>query len=87
MDASVAEARRYRDAHGPAILGLAAELFSIPNVASDSVGIWRNATYIRDRLAERGAESRLLTLPGANPIVFGEIRVPGATRISGCWRP
>jgi len=78
-------ARAFRDANGPRILGEYAELLSIPNVASDSVGIWKNATFIRDRLEERGVESRLLSLPGANPIVYGEIRVPGATRTLGLY--
>jgi acetylornithine deacetylase/succinyl-diaminopimelate desuccinylase-like protein len=78
-------ARAFREANGPRILSEYAEFLSIPNVASDSVGIWRNATYIRDRLAERGVGSRLLTLPGANPIVFGEIRIPGATRTLGLY--
>jgi len=78
-------ARAFRDAHGPAILRDYAELLSIPNVASDSAGIWRNAEFIRDRLAERGVDARLLTLPGANPIVFGEVRVPGATRTLGLY--
>ncbi|MFC1661216.1 M20/M25/M40 family metallo-hydrolase [Gemmatimonadota bacterium] len=78
-------ARAFREANGPRILREYAELLSIPNVASDSAGIWRNAEYIRDELAERGVESRLLSLPGANPIVFGELRVPGATRTLGLY--
>jgi acetylornithine deacetylase/succinyl-diaminopimelate desuccinylase-like protein len=78
-------ARTFRDANGPRILRDYAELLSIPNVASDSVGIWRNAEYIRDELGERGVEARLLTLPGANPIVYGELQVPGATRTLGLY--
>ena len=78
-------ARTFREAHGPGILREYAELLSIPNVASDSAGIWANATFIRDELGERGVEARLLTLPGANPIVFGELRVPGATRTLGLY--
>jgi acetylornithine deacetylase/succinyl-diaminopimelate desuccinylase-like protein len=78
-------AREFREANGPRILREYSDLLAIPNVASDSVGIWRNAEFIRDRLAERGVEARLLTLPGANPIVFGEIRVPGASRTLGLY--
>ena len=36
-------------------------------------------------LAERGVDARLLTLPGANPIVYGELMVPGATRTLGLY--
>jgi acetylornithine deacetylase/succinyl-diaminopimelate desuccinylase-like protein len=78
-------ARDFRDANGPRILREYAHLLSMPNVASDSAGIWKNAEYIRDELAERGVDARLLTLPGANPIVYGEIMVPGATRTLGLY--
>jgi acetylornithine deacetylase/succinyl-diaminopimelate desuccinylase-like protein len=57
----------------------------MPNVASDSAGILRNAEYIRDALEARGVDARLLTLPGANPIVSGVLRVPGATRTLGLY--
>ena len=78
-------ARDFRDANGPRILREYAQLLSMPNVASDSTGIWKNAEYIRDELAERGVQARLLTLPGANPIVYGELMVPGATRTLGLY--
>ncbi len=73
-------ARAYREANGPRILRDFARLLSLPNVASDSAGIRRNAEYIRDRLRERGVEARILTLPRAPPVVFGRLAVPGATR-------
>ena len=85
QNAGAQAARSFREANGPRILRDYAELLSIPNVASDSVGIWRNAEYISQELAERGVESRLLTLPGANPIVYGELTVPGATRTLGLY--
>jgi acetylornithine deacetylase/succinyl-diaminopimelate desuccinylase-like protein len=78
-------ARDFRAAEGPRILREYAQLLAIPNVASDSAGIWANATFIRDRLVDRGVSARLLTLPGANPIVFGTVRVPGATRTLGLY--
>ena len=85
QDRASETARSYREANGPRILREFAELLAMPNVASDSAGIWRNAGYIRDALESRGVASRLLTLPGANPIVFGELRVPGATRTLGLY--
>jgi len=78
-------ARAFRGAHGARILREYAELLAMPNVASDSAGIWRNAEYIRNALERRGVASRLLTLPGANPIVFGELTAPGATRTLGLY--
>jgi acetylornithine deacetylase/succinyl-diaminopimelate desuccinylase-like protein len=70
----------YREATGAKILADYRELLAIPNVASDSAGIWRNAEYLRDRLADLGVDAELLTLPGAPPVVFGALRVAGATR-------
>lgn len=78
-------ARQYRQAHEAKIVRSFAKLLAIPNHASDSVGIHRNAEYIRMRLEERGVTSELLKLPGAPPIVFGELRVPGATRTLGIY--
>jgi acetylornithine deacetylase/succinyl-diaminopimelate desuccinylase-like protein len=75
----------YREANGARIVRDYAELLSIPNMARDSVGIHRNAEFIRDQLRRRGVSSELLKLPGAPPIVYGELRVPGATRTLGIY--
>ena len=80
QDAAVEAAREYRAANGFSILADFAELLSIPNVASDAEGIGRNAEYVRDQFLRRGVEMELLTLPGAPPIIFGEITRPNATR-------
>ena len=80
QDPAVKVARDYRSENGSAILAGFAELLSIPNVASDTEGIGRNAVYIRDQFRERGIEMELLTLPDVPPIIFGEITRPNATR-------
>ncbi|MEE8115467.1 MAG: M20/M25/M40 family metallo-hydrolase [Gemmatimonadales bacterium] len=77
--------REYRAAHGPRILADFAELLSLPTVAADSVGIRRTARYIRDALRARGIETELLEIPGVPPVVYGEWRVPGATRTLGLY--
>ncbi len=56
------------------------ELLAIPNVASDSVNIRRNAGRIVSMLERRGATARLLESPGSPPAVYGELLTPGATR-------
>ncbi len=78
-------ARAYREAHGSRIIREYASLLALPNIASDSAGIHRNAEYIRDALGELGVNSELLTLPGAPPIVYGEVLVPGAHRTVGLY--
>ncbi len=53
---------------------------SIPNVASDSVNIRRNAALIIAMLERRGATARILESPGSPPAVYGELLTPGAAR-------
>jgi pimeloyl-ACP methyl ester carboxylesterase len=77
--------RAYRDEHGARIVRDFAELLTIPNVASDSVNIRRNAARLMALLSAHGARAELLTLSGtsAPPIVYGRIDVPGADRTVG----
>jgi acetylornithine deacetylase/succinyl-diaminopimelate desuccinylase-like protein len=63
-----------------AIIGELTQLLSIPNLASDSVNIRRNAALIVSMLERRGATARLLESPGSPPAVYGELATPGATR-------
>ncbi len=76
------QVRDYRTANEHRILGEFLELLSIPNVASDSAGIARNAAFIVGMLEKRGLSPRLLM--GANakapPLIYGEWKSPGATR-------
>lgn len=81
----LATARAYRQAHGPEILRDFAQLLAIPNVASDSVNIRRNADYIANQLRAVGVRTEIWTLPGTPPAVYGELLVPGATRTLGIY--
>ena len=70
----------YRRAHEVEILAEFRELLDIPNLASDSTGIRRNAAFITRMLEKRGVTTRLLESPtGGPPAVYGELRTPGAT--------
>ena len=72
--------RGYREAHAAEILSSFREFVSIPNVSADSTGISRNAVWIRDELQARGVTAEIWDLPGANPVVFGELPAENATR-------
>jgi acetylornithine deacetylase/succinyl-diaminopimelate desuccinylase-like protein len=72
--------RKWREAHEQAILDEFFQLLAIPNIASDQVNIRRNADAIVAMMKKRGIEARLVEAPDVNPVVFGEIRTPGATR-------
>jgi acetylornithine deacetylase/succinyl-diaminopimelate desuccinylase-like protein len=75
-----AAVRAYTQANDVAIVRELTELLAIPNLASDSVNIRRNARHLIQMMERRGMSARLLETPGAPPAVFGELRVPGATR-------
>lgn len=72
--------RKYRQAHEKEILQEFVTLLSLPNVARDSVNIRRNAEHIQQLLSKRGVAAELLHVPGSPPIVFGELRHPGAQK-------
>ena len=76
-----AQLHAYRAAHDVEILRELTDLLAIPNLASDSVDIRRNADHLRAMLERRGIVSRLLESPaGGPPVVYGELKSPGATR-------
>jgi acetylornithine deacetylase/succinyl-diaminopimelate desuccinylase-like protein len=55
------------------------DLLSIPNVGTDHANIPRNAAFLRKMLERRGMSAELLETAG-NPLIYGEKRVPAATR-------
>ena len=78
-------ARIWRQQHERAIVDEFVSLLSIPNIASDRANIQRNAEAIAAMMEKRGIASRLVSIPGGNPVVFGNIRTPGATRTIGFY--
>lgn len=70
----------YQQANDVHILRDLVDFLAIPNLASDSVNIRRNARHIVQMLERRDIRARLLEAPGSPPAVFGELRSPGATR-------
>jgi acetylornithine deacetylase/succinyl-diaminopimelate desuccinylase-like protein len=74
--------REFRKANELRILKEFTTLLAIPNVASDTENIRRNASLIVEMMKQRGLSPRLLEgpLPNTPPAVYGEWRVPGARR-------
>ncbi|HEY0723860.1 MAG TPA: M20/M25/M40 family metallo-hydrolase [Pyrinomonadaceae bacterium] len=74
--------RDYRKANEQQILKQFMELLAIPNVASDTQNIRRNADFIVDMMKQRGLNPRLLeaSTPNTPPAVYGEWKTPGAQR-------
>jgi acetylornithine deacetylase/succinyl-diaminopimelate desuccinylase-like protein/drug/metabolite transporter (DMT)-like permease len=73
-------ARQWREQHERAIVDEFVTLLAIPDIAADHANIQRNAETIAGMLQKRGIPSKLVAVPGGNPVVFGEIKTPGATR-------
>ena len=78
-------ARQWRQQHERAIIDEFLALLAIPNVSSDRLNIQRNAEAIAKLLEKRGVAAKLVSEPGVDPVVFGEIRTPGATRTIGFY--
>jgi acetylornithine deacetylase/succinyl-diaminopimelate desuccinylase-like protein len=72
--------RAFQQANDAHIVRELAELLAIPNLASDSVNIRRNARHLVQMMERRGIRARLLETPGTPPAVYGELRTPGASR-------
>lgn len=70
--------RAYRQANEHKIIGELTELLAIPNLASDSVNIRRNAVKLTELLQQRGVRTQLLEVAGSPPVVFGDLKTPDA---------
>ena len=77
-------ARSYSSAHRAELVRQFAEFLAIPDVAADPEGLRRNADFLVEQLKFRGVDAKLLRAPelplAVPPVVYGEIRTPGATR-------
>lgn len=54
------------------------EFLSMPNVAADPAGLKRNADFLLHELTRRGVDAQLFTQDDLPPVVYGEVRTPGA---------
>jgi len=70
--------RNHRTANEKEIIADFARFLSIPNLASDAPNIAKNAKAIVQMMQARQVETRLLEVQGAPPVVFGELKAPGA---------
>jgi len=76
----IEEVRSYRLANEDRIMRELREFLSIPNVASDTPNIQRNAERLKGMLEARGIETHLLSIEGRGPVVFGKLETENAKR-------
>ena len=74
------EVRSYRLANEDRIMRELREFLSIPNVASDTSNIEKNAARLKGMLEARGIETHLLSIEGRGPVVFGKLETENAKR-------
>jgi acetylornithine deacetylase/succinyl-diaminopimelate desuccinylase-like protein len=79
-----AQLERYVDSHQRAIVSELVDLVTIPNTVADTENIRRNASQLRSMLRRRNFSVEILETD-SNPLVWGELRVPGATRTVLIW--
>ena len=74
------EVRNYRLNNEDRIMRELTEFLAIPNVASDTENIQKNAAHLVEMLEARGIETHLLPISGRGPVVFGKLNAPDAKR-------
>jgi acetylornithine deacetylase/succinyl-diaminopimelate desuccinylase-like protein len=74
------EVRDYRLANEDRIIRELREFLAIPNIASDTPNIQKNAAHLVEMLEARGIEAHLLPITGRGPVVFGKLISPEAKR-------
>src|SRR5258708_22763499 len=79
------EVRDYRLDNEDRIIRELAEFLAIPNVASDTPNIQKNAARLVEMLEARGIETHLLPIGGRGPRGFGKLTVPDARRTGLCY--
>jgi len=74
------EVRDYRMDNEDRIIRELSEFLTIPNIASDTGNIQKNAAHLVGMLEARGIETHLLPISGRGPVVFGKLITPEAKR-------
>jgi acetylornithine deacetylase/succinyl-diaminopimelate desuccinylase-like protein len=73
-------AKQWRMQHERAIVDEYFSFLALPNIARDKADIHKNAETLAAMMQKRGIAAKLVSVPNANPVVFGEIATPGAAR-------
>ena len=72
--------REYRMDNEDRIVRELTEFLAIPNIASDTPNIQKNAAHLVEMMEARGIETHLLPITGRGPVVFGKLISPEAKR-------
>jgi acetylornithine deacetylase/succinyl-diaminopimelate desuccinylase-like protein len=81
QSSEVISIRKYRSENAGKIISEFSEFLLLPNIATDPVGLQKNAAFIMTMMEKRGIKKVQLlhaTTAGAPPAVYGEVMVAGA---------
>ena len=73
---TASEVRTWRQANETRVMDELRALLAIPNFASDTPNIQRNAAKLVEMLQARGFATQLLPIEGRGPVVFGKLPCP-----------
>ncbi len=71
--------REYRKTHEHELFTELVDWLTIPNVADDQPNIRKCAAWLKEAMEKRGIKTQILET-GGSPVVYGELKVPGAAR-------
>jgi acetylornithine deacetylase/succinyl-diaminopimelate desuccinylase-like protein len=75
---AVRATRQWRAAHERELLDTYMAMLRLPNVARDLPNVKQSADWLLAEMGKRGLNPKLLTVADAAPVVYGELRTPGA---------
>jgi acetylornithine deacetylase/succinyl-diaminopimelate desuccinylase-like protein len=74
------EVRDYRTNNEDRIIRELSDFLAIPNIASDTVNIQKNADHLVELLEARGIETHLFAIKDRGPVIFGKLNSLTATK-------
>jgi acetylornithine deacetylase/succinyl-diaminopimelate desuccinylase-like protein len=74
------EARDYRTNNEDRIVRELSDFLAIPNIASDTANIQKNADHLVELLEARGVETHLFAIKDRGPVIFGKLNSLTATK-------
>lgn len=83
--AALVASSRHRKERGWEVLRDFAALLELPNVTGSTDDLNRNADELVRRFEARGASVEIVELPGASPVVIGELRTAAPTATLGVY--
>ncbi len=83
--AGLVASARHREERGWEVLRDFAALLELPNVTGSTDDLRRNANELARRFEARGASMETVELPGASPVVIGELRTTTPTATLGVY--